>query len=148
PGAEVTVMRNTFDTFDAYLKTLGQSRRASLRRVLRQFDAKPDVSIGFGWQPDEADVRQMIRLADETARRNEGSGWMRPPRIPPEIRRQLIGAPGVWLLRYADEAGLLAWGATYDHALVPLAGTWGSRDPKAERDRSGIWFDQLARTVK
>lgn len=37
---------------------------------------------------------------------------------------------------------------TYDHPLIPLAGTWGSRDPKRERDRSGIRFDQLARTVR
>lgn len=147
-SADVTVLRNTFDSFDDYLKTLRKSRRADQRRLLRQFDEKPDLSIDFGWQPTETDYPEMIRLADETARRNEGSLWMRPPRMPPAVRRALIDAPGACLLRYADPAGLLGWGVTYDHSPMPLAGTWGSRDPKKERDRSGIWFDQLARTVR
>jgi hypothetical protein len=147
-GADVTVLRNTFDTFDAYLKTLRKSRRVDQRRLLRQFDDKPDVSIEFGWQPTETDHPEMIRLAGETARRNQGSLWMRPPRIPPPVLRALIGAPCTWLLRYGDRAGLLGWGVMYDHPLTPMAGTWGSRDPKVERDRSGIWFDQLARTVR
>ena len=147
-GPRATVLPFTFDSFDGYLKTLSQSRRASLRRLLRQFDAKTGLDISIRKDPQDLDHPAMKRLADETARRNHRGGWSRPRAYDTRVRRALTEAPGSWVLRYQEPAGLLAWGITYDHPTMPVAGAWGAHDAKGQGGHSGIWFDQLARTVR
>jgi hypothetical protein len=148
-GAPVAQFRNRFDDFDAYLRTLSKSRRVDVRRIGRALDADPQLTIVLDDKPDDLDLRAAERLMMSTARRNHTHRWPPLQVPPPQVRDALATAPGTQVLRYTYADGrLLGVGLLFDHAVVPLHGQWGGLDAKDEGGRSGLWFDQMARTMR
>lgn len=148
-GAPVSVFRNEYDDFDAYLRTLSKSRRGDVRRIGRILDEDPDLTIRLDGKPDDLDLRAMERLMTETARRNHQQRWPPLLKVPSAVRDALATAPGTQVLRYTyGDGGLLGCGLIYDHPVMPVHGLWGGRDAKDPGGRSGLWFDQMFRAMR
>jgi hypothetical protein len=147
-GMPVTVLRNRFDSYDGYLRSLRTSRRTDQRRLVRRIDADPEVTVHFGTPGDVAlDVATFQRLSYEAAHRNHTHRWPALRTWSPELFAALIALPDTNVFTYTDPAGrLIAASATFDHRVAPLAGPWGAL-PLAER-RSGLWFDHMARLIR
>jgi hypothetical protein len=148
-GAPVSVFRNQYDDFDTYLRTLTKSRRGDVRRIGRILDEDPTLTIRFDDKPDGLDLRAAERLMIETAMRNQHARF--PPRlkVPSGVRDALATAPGTQVMRYTyEDGGLLGCGLIYDHPVMPVHGQWGGREATKPGGRSGLWFDQMIRTMR
>jgi hypothetical protein len=147
-GMPVTVLRNRFDSYDGYLRSLSPSRRSDQRRLVRRIDADPEVTVHFGAPGDVGlDVAAFQRLADNAARRNHVHRWPPLRTWSPELFTAMLALPDTNVFTYRDPAGgLIAASATFDHHIAPISGPWGA-PPLAQR-RSGLWFDHLARLIR
>lgn len=148
-GAPVSVFRNGFDDFDAYLRTLSKSRRSDVRRIGRILDEDPTLTIRLDDKPDDLDLRAVERLMTETARRNHHQRWPPLLKVPSAVRDALATAPGTQVMSYTyDDGGLLGCNLIYDHPVMPVHGQWGGRDAKDPGGRSGLWFDAMFRAMR
>jgi hypothetical protein len=148
-GTAVAVLHNRFTDHDGYLRSLTKSRRVDQRRLVRNIDADPDVTVWLG--PASAanlDVDTFFRLNLSTARRNHRARWPPLRYWRREMFSTVLALPKVEAIRYTDpDGGLIAASVMFDHPIGPVLGPWGARPLGPDR-RSGLWFDHLDRLVR
>jgi hypothetical protein len=147
-GRPVAVFHNRFPDHAAYLATLSKSRRGDQSRLIRRSDGDPDVTVHFGPVPPEFDLKAFHTLAEETARRNHLQRWPPLRRLPEQLYAAQAAVPGAKVMQWVESTGrLLGCTIIFDHPVAPLAGPWGSIDPR-HGGRTGIWFEYYARTLR
>lgn len=150
-GGPIAVFHNEYDDFDGYLADLSRSRRGSLRRVLRAFDADDQIDFAFtatGQQPGRLTVVDMQRLHEEVIDRNHTNRWLRRRLLNPALAGAQLTHPGVERLTYHRPSGeLVAYSLVWNHDQAPILGGWGM----VGLDRGGprnAWFHQAALTLR
>jgi hypothetical protein len=145
-GGPLAVFRNRFTDFDRYLASLHRDRRWSLRRVLRELAADPELTVSFtarGDPPKPLAVPEVCALLARVVDRHHRRWWLRKRYLAPPLARAQLAHRQVHRLTYHDGARLLAYALVWDHPRQPLLGTWGALPP-AESGRNGLWFHMNA----
>ena len=150
-GMPVGVLHNGFADYEAYFRTLDRERRKSQRRLVRNIDADPTVTVYLGPAAGtDLDPGEFHRLTVAAARRNHRTRWP-PLRLESRDRiAALLALPGTLVGSYTDPDGrLIAANLTYDNPVAPIVGAWGALPlgPDAGR-RSGLWFDHYDRILR
>lgn len=151
-GGPIAVFRNTFTDFDGYLGSLSSSRRKSLRRLVRQLETDPDLTIASTARGEV--VTPPLRVSDiqaqhgRTVDRHHRRWWLRKRIVAAEVARAQLDHPGVDWLAYHNRAGtLLGFGTMWNHPELPYAGLGGGLD-LAAGGRKDLWFHRNMRYVR
>jgi hypothetical protein len=141
-GHPIAVFKNRFADFPQYTASLSRSRRWSLRKLVRELDADPDLSVAFtgrGDSPGPLSVGQVCALQAQVVDRHHQRWFLRKRLMQPRLARAELAHPQLHRLTYHERGRLLAYALVWDHPELPLAGTWGALAP-ADGGRDGLWF--------
>jgi hypothetical protein len=147
-GGPISWFPNRFDSFDAYLRSLGK-RRWELRRVYR-IESDPDLVIESSLNGTVTPIAaaELRALVASVVDRHHGKWWLRKRYLSEAMAAALLASPGVQLRSYRDGSGrLLAVHVSFDHAELPLSGAWGAYSV-AEGGRRDLWYHSNAELAR
>lgn len=144
-----SVLTNSFDTMDDWVRSLSRGRRHAIRGQLRAVAADPDLVVRFAPARDDLDGAELAAML-HAHRASFGRRLLLDNRSPqpPEYLDALVRRPDVRTLTYHDNAGrLLAFAMLLDHPTVAQYYHWATLG-REYGGRRHLYFDSYAQLVR
>lgn len=133
---------NEFVDFDEYLGSLSKSRRKSLRRMMRRFEADDTVSCSFTATSEavpDLDPRAACELSNAIVHRHHNLRWLPKRLMDPSVMAAILEHPDTDVVAYHEAGRLIAVGCLVGPGRMPLAQAWGALHHE-QGGRRDLWF--------
>jgi hypothetical protein len=136
-----------FGSRDDWMNSLARKRKQNLRKIFRDFDADPSVSVR--WMPGkEADPVAVAEVLRHNERRHHDVPIVPLPHFTGYLTA-LLRQPDVSVIEYRGTrtGRLLAVATVFDHPALPIARHWGALRPE-DGGRAGLYFHFYGEAVR